>query len=598
MDIEKVLSRNEIDRRFTWATEDIYPSDEAFIDALAKFRESIDVIKQYDGKAVTDAKSLLEYYNYYASNIPVIDSLMHYSMLKSDQDTSVSKYQDFRSQAVSAYIDYDSANSFFIPQLLTLSEETLNRYYNEEPELVFYKKDIDDKRRLAPHILDEQGEMLLSMAGELINTPENVFSLLSDADLSFEPVIYDGKEYPVTHGTYITLLESPVDDIRKGAFKSMYKTYGQFANTYASLIFSQMKSLAFTAKARKYNSTLEAALDSTNVDTAVYHNLIEAVHNNMDYMYQYVALRKKILKKDELHMYDMYTPLVPEATMKIPFETARNNVMEALKVFGEEYTSVLASGFESRWIDIYENKGKRSGAYSAGCLVHPFVLLNHKDNLDSEFTLAHEMGHAMHSYLSNATQAPIYAEYVIFVAEVASTCNEALLMQYLLKKTTDKKERISLINYFLDQFKGTLYRQAMFAEFELRMNELTAQGASLTADLLKEEYISLVKSYFGDGVVYDEEIALEWARIPHFYYNYYVYQYATGFSAAIALSNQILTEGQPAVDRYLKFLSSGRTQDPVSLLKMAGIDMTTAKPVEDALKLFGDLVKEMDELIN
>lgn len=597
MDIKNILSRNEIPVEYKWSTEDIYSTDEEFLKDLNAFKEIIKKAESFNNVATTSAKALLDYYNFYSENMIIIDKLNYYSMLKSDEDTSISRYQDFRNQMLSAYYEYAGAISFFTPQLLSLSEECLEQYYIEEPDLLFYKKAIDENRRFSAHILDEKCEMLLTMANELTNAPQNTFSLLSNADLKFEPVIHEGNEYPVTLGSFIPLLENPCEEIRQKAFHSLYTTFGQFENTFASLIYSQMKALLFNAKARHYKSTLELALDETNVDTKVYYNLIETVHNNMDYMYQYIKLRKKIMNKENLHIYDIYTPLVPDSTKIIPYETAKANVLEALKVLGDDYINILTSGFESRWIDIYENKGKRSGAYSAGCLIHPFVLLNQKDTLDSEFTLAHEMGHALHSYLSNANQKPIYADYVIFVAEVASTCNEALLMQYLLKNTTDKKERIALINHFLEQFRGTVYRQTMFAEFELKMNEIVASGESLTAEVLKNEYIKLVHLYFGDEIILDDEIALEWARIPHFYYNYYVYQYETGFSAAIALSTQILNEGQPAVERYLNFLKSGCTKDPVALLKDAGVNMASPKPIEDALKLFGDLINELETLL-
>ena len=597
MDIEKILPRTEINDEYKWATVDIYPSDEAFLDDLKGFKKSIEEAEKFNNVATSSAKNLLTYYNFYSDNLVVIDRLCHYSMLKSDEDTSVSKYQDFNNQTNSAYNDYIGAISFFLPQLLRLSDKTLEEYYKEEPELLFYKKSIDESRRFAKHTLDEQGEFLIGLASEITSAPHHTFSLLSNADMKFEPVVYDGKEYPVTLGSFVPLLENPNEEIRRQAFKSLFKTYEQFANTYSSLLYSHMKGLLYNAKARRYDSTLELALDETNVDTKVYYNLIETIHNNMDYMYRYIKLRKKIMNKGDLHIYDIYTPLVPESNQKISFESAKENVLASIKVFGPEYNEVIKSAFDNRWIDIYENVGKRSGAYSAGCLVHPYVLLNQKDTLDSEFTLAHEMGHAMHSYLSNTNQKPIYADYVIFVAEVASTCNESLLMQYLLKNTTDKKERISLINHFLEQFRGTVYRQTMFAEFELKMNEMVAKGESLTADKLKEEYMKLVHLYFGDDIILDDEIALEWARIPHFYYNYYVYQYATGFSAAIALSNQILTDGQPAVDRYLNFLKSGCTKDPVSLLRDAGVDMASPKPIEDALKLFGELIAELEELL-
>jgi oligoendopeptidase F len=387
-------------------------------------------------------------------------------------------------------------------------------------------------------------------------------------------------------------------NVRKDAFDSLYKTYDQHKNTSAAMLSAQMKQLNFFAKMRHYDSPLEAALDETAVNTKVYRNLIKAVHKNMDLMYKYVALRKKLLKYEHLHMYDLYVPMVPNATRDISFDEAKEDVINALSVLGDDYVALLRKGFENRWIDIYENTGKRSGAYSAGTnLPHPYVLLNYKNSLESEFTLAHEMGHAIHSYLSNMNQPVIDADYKIFVAEVASTCNEALLMQYLLKKTTDKKEKAYLINHFLEQFRTTLYRQTMFAEFELKMSELILNGDSINATSACDTYHDLIDLYFGNEIVHDKNIDLEWARIPHFYYNFYVYQYATGFSAAIALSQKILNEGEPAVKAYKeKFLSAGCSKDPVSILKDAGVDMSTKAPVMEALKLFGELIDEMEEL--
>ena len=427
-------------------------------------------------------------------------------------------------------------------------------------------------------------------------SPENIYSMFSDADLRFpDAVDKDGKAHQVTHGSYIPLVQSDDRVLRKSAFESMYGTFDKFRNTCAATLSAQIKAVNFYAKARKYESSLEAALDGTEVPVSVYKNLIEAVHDNMHYMYDYVALRKKLLGVDELHFYDLYTPVVPDADMKITFEEAKETVLKALAPMGEDYLAILKEGFENRWIDVYENEGKTSGAYSAGARVHPYVLLNHKDTLNCMFTLAHEMGHAIHSYLSNKNQPVVYSDYVIFVAEVASTCNEALLMQYLLKNTEDKKQRAYLINYFLEQFRTTLYRQTMFAEFELKINEMVAAGESLTAEGLNELYGQLNKLYFGDGIVLDDEIKLEWARIPHFYYDYYVYQYATGYSAAIALSQRILKYGEPAVRDYIGFLKGGCSTDPISLLKGAGVDMATTQHINEALAMFGELVKEMEE---
>ncbi|MDE6052445.1 MAG: oligoendopeptidase F family protein, partial [Lachnospiraceae bacterium] len=408
----------------------------------------------------------------------------------------------------------------------------------------------------------------------------------------------EGHRLPVTHASFIPLMHNYDRNVRKDAFESLYRTYSEHKNTSAAILSAQMKQLNFFSKMRKYNSPLEAALDSNNVDPQVYYNLIDAVHENMDSMYKYVRLRKKLLKVDALHMYDLYVPIVANAERDIPFAETKENIREALSVLGDDYVALLDEGFRNRWIDIYENPGKRSGAYSSGCRVHPYVLLNYKNNLDSEFTTAHEMGHALHSYLSNKNQPVVDAEYVIFVAEVASTCNEALLMQYLLKKTTDKKERAYLINYFLEQFRTTLYRQTMFAEFELKMSQLIQNGESINSESACRVYHDLIDLYFGKDIVHDAKIDLEWARIPHFFYNFYVYQYATGFSAAIALSQKILNEGEPAVKAYKEnFLSAGCSKDPVSILKDAGVDMSTKKPVEDALKLFDSLIDELAELM-
>ena len=385
--------------------------------------------------------------------------------------------------------------------------------------------------------------------------------------------------------------------MRKSAFQNLYQGFGNFKNTVAAVLAAQVKQLQFYSEARKYESSMEASLDATNVPTSVYLNLLEAVHQNMDKMHRYVRMRKKLLGVDELHFYDVYAPLVAGVNRKIPYEEAKQTIYDALAPMGEGYRRILKEGFDNRWIDVYQNEGKRSGAYSAGARVHPFVLMNYTGTLDSQFTLAHEMGHAIHSYLSNRTQNPIDAGYVIFVAEVASTCNEALLMEHLLSKTTDKKERAYLINHFLEQFKSTLYRQAMFAEFELNIGRMAKEGQTLTADVLSAEYRRMNEMYFGPDMVIDEEIALEWARIPHFYYNYYVFQYATGYSAAIALSRRILREGESAVQDYLGFLSGGCSKSPIDLLKGAGVDMTSPEPVNQALELFGELLDEMEQLM-
>lgn len=589
--------RSEVPSKFTWATEDLYINDEAFLTDLDIFKDKINELSQYRGVIASDSRKLYEYFSLKNELIPLGDKLIHYAMLKNDEDTTNSTYQNYKSKINDAYVLMQGLTAFEVPNLMTINDDTLESFYKETPELEFFRKAIEENLRLADHTLDEEGERLLAMVGEMADSSHNTFTLMSNADMNFESITVDGTTHSITQASLIPLMQNRDRRVRKATFETYYKAYRTFKNTFASTLQGHMKMLSFYANAQKYNSTLESSLMENNVNCEVYHNLISTVRNNLQHMHDYVRLRKKALSLDEIHMYDIYAPLIADYDQKIPYEEAVNNLIDAMSVYGEEYVSILKEGFSNRWIDVYENIGKRSGAYSAGSYVHPYILLNYNDNLDSEFTLAHEMGHALHSYFSNRTQAPIYSQYVIFVAEVASTCNEALLMQYLLKKTTDPKERATLINYFLEQFKGTLYRQTMFAEFELKMNELVAEGEALTAELLCEEYLKLNRDYFGPDMVMDEEIALEWARIPHFYYNYYVYQYATGFSAAIALSTKILEEGQPAVDAYLNFLRSGCTKDPVSLLRDAGVDMASPKPVETALELFSSLIKEMEELL-
>ena len=433
----------------------------------------------------------------------------------------------------------------------------------------------------------------------MANTPDEVFSKFSDADLTFpDAADKDGNALPLSSGTFVVYEMSEDRDLRRSAYEKMYDTLGQFKNTAAALLGAEAKSRQFFANARKYETPLAAAVSSTRVPPEVYRNLIDTVNANLDKLHRYVRLRKKLLGVDELHMYDIYAPMVSGASKEISFEQAKSIVYDALAPMGEEYRAVVREGFDNRWIDVYENVGKRSGGYMSGVPVHPYILLNHKDDLESMFTLAHEMGHAMHTYLSNKTQPRVYQNYVIFVAEVASTCNEALLMEHLLANTTDKKERAWLLSHFLEQFKGTLYRQTMFAEFELRMGELNAQGTPLTAEVLCREYKALNAKYFGPDMVTDDRIAMEWARIPHFYYNYYVYQYATGYSAAIALSRRILKEGEPAVKDMLGFLSGGCSKDPIDLLRGAGVDMASPQPIQAALDLFGSLIDEMEALMD
>ena len=598
MDNEKIPLRSEVPEAETWDLRDLYPTDEAWLAEYEDLKTMPERAAAFQGKLGRSAEDLLLWFRLQDEIQERLSRLHTYASCKSDQDTGNGTYQDFRGKAMGTYVAVLSACAFATPEIMAIDDDTLNLFYAAQPELLGYQRSLYQIRRRKAHILSPECEKLLAAAGEMADSPDRVSSTFRDADLTFPSVVDgEGKERTLTDATFIPMLMGSDRALRKTAFETYYARMSEFKNTLAATLDAQFKSLKFFADARGYESTLAASLDATEVPTEVYHNLISAVHDNLDKMYRYVALRKKRLGVDELHMYDVYTPIVADADSVIPYETAKETVLEALAVLGKDYTDLLKEGFDHRWIDVRENVGKRGGAYSTGSgKPHPYVLLNHKDNLDCQFTLAHEMGHALHSYHSVTHQPTATSDYVIFVAEVASTCNEVLLMRHLLGKTTDPKERAYLINHFLDQFKGTVYRQTMFAEFELAMGRMVEGGQTLTADALSEKYLELNKLYFGPDMVSDPQIALEWTRIPHFFYNYYVFQYATGFSAAVAIADRILTLGESAVADYKKFLSGGSSTDPISLLKIAGVDMSSPAPVNAALKLFGELVDELEKL--
>lgn len=596
---QSIPKRSEVPEEMTWNLKDMFESDQAWMAEYEAMKEFPAKIAAFQGTLARSAQDLLAWFRLQDEIELRLSVLMGYASCKGDEDTGNSFYQDVRGKAMNVYVFIASAAAFATPEIMAIADETLDQFYAQQPELETYRRSLYQIRRRKDHILSPAEERLLASAGEMANASENIAGVFRNADQIFPDVTdSQGNVHPLTDATFVPLLTSPDRELRRRAFETYYKQLGQYKNTIAATLDGQFKQLCFFANARHYDSTIQASLDATEVPVPVYMNLIEAVHNNLDKMYRYVALRKKLLGVDELHMYDVYTPIVADADQAITYEQAKETVLEALQVLGDDYVDLLKEGFSNRWIDVYENVGKRSGAYSSGnSRPHPYVLLNHKDNLDCQFTLAHEMGHALHSYHSCKYQPVSTSDYVIFVAEVASTCNEVLLMRHLLKKTTDKKQRAYLINHFMDQFKGTVYRQTMFAEFELAMGKMAESGQALTADALCQKYHALNKLYFGPDMVSDDQIALEWARIPHFFYNYYVFQYATGFSAAVAIANRILKEGAPAVADYKKFLSGGCSTDPISLLKIAGVDMSSPEPVNSALALFGELVDEMEQLV-
>ena len=587
------MKREEISQQYKWKMEDLYATNEAWEADFEKLQKGIEELQKFEGTLGESAENLLKMHEMSDELNQIAEKVYVYANQRLHENTGNAYYQGLSGKAQMLIVQMGEASSYIEPELLNIPEEKLKEMLKTsglEKYDMYYKRLLRRKE----HILSKEMEEMLAGVEEVAEGPKDTFMMFNNADIKF-PVITgeDGEPVEITHGKYVKLLESQNREVRKAAFQGLYETYGKFKNTLAATYRANVKQAGFFAKARKYASSLEASLSGSAIPVEVYDSLIESVHAHLPALHEYVKVRKEKLGVDELHMYDLYVPMVGEADKKIPYEEAKEIVLKGLAPLGDDYLALLKKGFDEGWIDVYENEGKRSGAYSWGAYgTHPYVLLNYQDNLNNVFTLAHEMGHALHSYHSDEAQDYIYAGYKIFVAEVASTCNEALLIRYLLDNSKDDKEKAYLLNYFLEQFRGTLFRQTMFAEFEKQAHAKSEAGEPLTAEVLCDIYYDLNKKYFGDEIVIDKEIELEWSRIPHFYTPFYVYQYSTGFSAAIAISSKILNGEEGIVEKYKKFLSGGSSLDCIDLLKICDVDMTTKEPVEEALKVFENTLEK------
>ena len=593
--MQKAKQRSEIAQQDKWRIEDIYATDEAW---EADYNECIRRAKEkcaYQGRLAESALILYQALKESDEADLLVEHVYVYAFMKYYEDTANAVYQEMSGRAQAAVTKLSEKYAFLTPEILAIDEKKMQEYLNSDT-LALYRHALEDILVKKDHALSEKEERLLAMAGQVTASPNEIFSKFNNADVKFGTILdEDGNEVELTNGRYSVFMESNDRSVRENAFKALYRQYGNFKNTLAATYYANVKQACFYAKARKYDSTLQMYLSGSFIPEKVYHNLIETVHNNLDKMHAYVSLRKQVLGVDELHFYDIYAPMVSDITMKIPYEEAKDIALKALAPLGEEYLSKVKEGFESGWVDVYENTGKRTGAFSWGTYgVHPYVFLNYTDTLNDVFTLVHEMGHAMHTYYSNANQPYPYAGYRIFVAEVASTCNEALLMQYLLKNCTDASEKKYLMNHYFEQFKGTLFRQTMFAEFEMITHKMAEDGEVLSTQALCDVYRKLNEEYFGADMVIDDEIALEWSRIPHFYTPFYVYQYATGYSAAIAIASKIFKGDEKTLKGYKQFLSGGCSMHPIDLLKLCGIDMESPQVIQEALDVFGQLLEEWD----
>lgn len=591
--------REQIPERYRWDTTRLFENDDAFSRALSEAKDLEEEYEIWEPTAMSSGAGLLGYLRFDDDATLELERLFNYVSRRADEDTRVGKYQDLKAQLRALIARVGAASAWFVPRLLALSDETLDGWYADTPGLNLYRRAIDKLRALKDHVLTPSEEALLAQASEMAAQPEAIFSMLNDADMSFEDAVDSkGHRHAVTHGSYFPLMQSGDRSLRESAYHSIYGAYGRIKNTSAALLGSQTKQLQFFACARRYADTLEAALAPTEVPVSVYQGLIDAVHKNVSALHRYMELRRRVLGLDALRYWDLYVPLTKEDDRRYSFDEACDLMLRALAPLGEDYLGVVRRAIDERWYDVYETPGKASGAYSSGGRgLTPLILLNYQGTLDDIFTLVHETGHSLHTHLASEAQPGRYAQYEMFVAEVASTTNECLLLRYLLDNAQDTAERAHLLNHLCEQFRGTLFRQTLFAEFERDVNEASARGEGMGADALSERYAQLNELYYGSAVTLDDEIAHEWERIPHFYYNYYVYVYATSFAAAVALSKRILTGDATARDRYLAFLASGSSKPPIELLAGAGVDMASGAVVDEALGTFSQTVDELEGLL-
>ncbi|HLZ58170.1 MAG TPA: oligoendopeptidase F [Ktedonosporobacter sp.] len=592
-------TRKEIPTSYTWNLESIFARDNDWERDFQTIQNSLPELAALQGTLSQSGEALLTALQKRDAIGEKLERLYAYASMRKDEDTTNGKYQGMADRATQLYVSASTALSYIEPEILALPQEQLDQFVQETPGLLLYKQQLHDLNRQRPHVRSAEIEAILAATGELSQAPNAIFGMINNADMKLPAIQSEtGDEVELTQGNYITYIRNKDRRVRKDAFEAMHGAFLKQRNTIAATLSSQVKSDVFYTRQRNYQTCRERALAHNNIPVSVYDNLIQAVHEHIPLLNRYMQLRKRLLQLDELHMYDLYVPIVEESGDELSYQEASDMVVAALAPLGENYITILKEGFARRWIDVYETTGKRSGAYSGGAYgTQPFILLNFQNNRDSMYTLAHELGHSMHSYFTRSHQPYQYGDYTIFVAEVASTLNEGLLTEYLLKHTTDPAKRLSILNHSLEDIRGTLFRQTMFAEYEQQIHSKAELGEPLTTDALSTLYKALNETYYGGECVVDDLIGIEWARIPHFYFNFYVYQYATGISAASALVQQILHEGQPAVDRYLRFLQSGSSDYSIELLKKAGVDMTTPQPVRQALQLFESHLEQMEELL-